>query len=338
MGAGVGHRRSATIVSGPEEPGAGAGPPPQWAPPSPPPWQPQWPPSPQWPPGGAGSAGNGSHPPQRPPGPVPEGARFLDVPGAPPANRPSAWLWLLYAALGFAVGEIFGSILVVIAAVGEGHFHDLAHYTDLAEQPLWVLAPGLVGLWVGLFGAAFVSSKARGTGSLARDLGVRFRWVDLWGIGIGAGAQFLIDLGYWPLVHYHIVHNLTGPAKKLLGGTTGWEFAVVAVLTVCGAPFFEELFFRGVLLRALGRLFTPTLPGPSVRRAWGLVAAVVVDGALFGLAHWEPVQFVGLALFGSVLAVVSYKTGRLGMNMVAHATFNLVAVIAMVATSGVIHH
>jgi membrane protease YdiL (CAAX protease family) len=55
-----------------------------------------------------------------------------------------------------------------------------------------------------------------------------------------------------------------------------------------------------------------------------------VTGVLFGLAHAESLQLLGLAVFGIILSVVSYRTGRLGMNMVAHATFNLVAVAAAV--------
>jgi len=42
----------------------------------------------------------------------------------------------------------------------------------------------------------------------------------------------------------------------------------------------------------------------------------------------------GLGLFGAVLAAVSYRTNRLGMNMVAHASFNLVAVIAVLGSRG----
>jgi len=50
------------------------------------------------------------------------------------------------------------------------------------------------------------------------------------------------------------------------------------------------------------------------------------------------VQLAGLATFGMILAAVSYRTGRLGMNMVAHASFNLVAIIAIAANgTGVIH-
>ena len=62
-----------------------------------------------------------------------------------------------------------------------------------------------------------------------------------------------------------------------------------------------------------------------------VVLAVIVDGLLFGLAHGEWVQLAGLAVFGMVLAAISYRTGRLGMNFLAHATFNSVAILALVA-------
>ncbi len=55
-----------------------------------------------------------------------------------------------------------------------------------------------------------------------------------------------------------------------------------------------------------------------------------MTGVLFGLAHAESLQLLGLAVFGVILSLVSYVTGRLGMNMVAHATFNLLAVAAAV--------
>ena len=55
---------------------------------------------------------------------------------------------------------------------------------------------------------------------------------------------------------------------------------------------------------------------------------------LFGLAHGEWVQLAGLALFGAALAAISYRTGRLGMNMLAHAAFNLVAVLTILSQPG----
>jgi hypothetical protein len=38
------------------------------------------------------------------------------------------------------------------------------------------------------------------------------------------------------------------------------------------------------------------------------------------------------------LATVSYRTGRLGMNMVSHATFNLVAILAILGQRGGVIH
>ena len=65
-----------------------------------------------------------------------------------------------------------------------------------------------------------------------------------------------------------------------------------------GAPFFEEVFFRGVLLRSLARLF-------GRWGGWaGPALAVVVSGTLFGLAHAESLQLSAPAFFGVVLGVV----------------------------------
>jgi membrane protease YdiL (CAAX protease family) len=82
-------------------------------------------------------------------------------------------------------------------------------------------------------------------------------------------------------------------------------------------------------------LFTP-LNAAGRARAVGVVLAVIADGLLFGVAHGEWIQFAGLASFGIVLAAVSYRTGRLGMNMVAHASFNLIAIIAIALNGSVV--
>lgn len=284
-----------------------------------------------------------------PPGSVPPPARgsgaadrpFLDVPGASPAAKGTAGLWLLFAGVGYLVGQVVASAFVMAAAAADGRLHELSALAREAQPPEWYIGVSLVGLWVGFFAGPFIASKAQGIGRLVADFGLRFKPADLLGILIGVGGQFLIALFYIP---FHI-KNLTAPAQKLTGASHGWGFLAIAVLTVVGAPFFEELFFRGLLFRALARLFTPgsgraTGPaaGPAGRgtaaRATGVVLAVVVDGLLFGLAHWELYQFAGLAVFGMVLAWVSYRTGRLGMNMVAHASFNLVAVLALLSSRG----
>ena len=112
---------------------------------------------------------------------------------------------------------------------------------------------------------------------------------------------------------------------------------VIAIATIVFAPAMEELFFRGLLLKGLLRALTPMAAKGRVR-VFTVVLAVIVDGLLFGLAHGELVQLAGLAVFGMILAAISYRTGRLGMNFLAHATFNAVAILALVAQGSAVIH
>lgn len=235
-------------------------------------------------------------------------------------------MWLLFAALGFLGGQLLAAVFVAITAAIEGKLNSLTAIARLDEPPTWYIVSTLLGLWAGFFGAGWLATGVRGTKSFVRDLGLRFRWSDLIGIPIGVGGQLLVALMYVPIAQH--VHNFSqrfnAPGQRLTGGSHGLGYVIIAICTVVGAPFFEELFFRGVLLRSLARLFG------TVGRWVGPALAVVISGVLFGLAHAESLQLLGLAVFGIILSFVSYRTGRLGMNMAAHATFNLMAVAAAV--------
>jgi uncharacterized protein len=246
--------------------------------------------------------------------------------GGAPTDRGTAWTWLLFAALGFVGGQIVALIVVSVTAAAEGQTNSLTAIAQLSEPPSWYIISTLAGLWTGFFGAAWLATGVKGTKSFSRDLGLRFRWADLIGVPIGVAGQFLVALMYIPIAQH--VHNFNqrfdAPSQRLTGGSHGAGYVVIGTLTVVGAPFFEELFFRGVLLRSLARLF-------GAIGGWvGPTLAIIVTGVLFGLAHDEGLQLLGLAVFGIILSFVSYRTGRLGMNMVAHASFNLVAVVAVV--------
>ena len=246
--------------------------------------------------------------------------------GASPADRAAAGMWLLYAALGFLGGQVLAAVFVGIAGALAGQYHQLTALSKLAEPPTWFVLSTLIGLWGGFLGAAGLASRLRGTKRLVPDLGLRFRWIDLLGVPIGVAGQFVVALIYIPIrPHVHDFNQrFSAPAQRLTGGSHGAGYWLIVVATVAGAPFFEELFFRGVLLRALARLFG------RWGRWVGPCLAVVVSGVLFGLAHAESLQLLGLATFGMILGAVSYRTGRLGMNVVAHASFNALALSAVV--------
>lgn len=277
----------------------------------------------------------GSGYPQVPPGPW---AHQQPLPAAVPVTRNDATVWVVCAAVGFLVGQIVALIAIAVAAGLTGNGNRLTSIENLAAPPAWYIGSGLVGLWVGFFLGPVLASRVRGTKHLAADLGIAFRPADFWGIAIGIGGQVLVTLIYLPFISH--LSNFNAPTTKLTGAAHGPSFLVISVLTVVGAPFFEELFFRGLLFRGLLGLFgaTGSRAGTGAARVVLIGLAVVLDGLLFGLAHGELEQLAGLAVFGCILAVVALKTQRLGMNMVSHVTFNLIAVLAIVYNrSGVIH-
>ena len=107
-------------------------------------------------------------------------------------------------------------------------------------------------------------------------------------------------------------------------GTHGAAAWVVLVIVTCvGAPLVEELFFRGLLQTRLITRFGP-------------VVGIGVTSLLFGGAHlvaWRgPITLAygwSVAGAGLVLGTIRFCSGRLGTSVVAHAMFNIQAMLAL---------
>jgi uncharacterized protein len=217
----------------------------------------------------------------------------------------------------------FGFALGLVVAIVAESFWISAHHGQ--TNSLGVVVCSTVGLWVGLGGSALYASRTQGRGSLREDFGLRFAPLDpLMGAPIGVGAQFILGLLVVAVyqasgVSQKTINNLGQPARQVTGLARGWGEVVLVLVVVVGAPVVEELFFRGLLLRAL-------------QARVGSVAAVVVSGLLFGLAHFEPLQLPVLAGFGVVLGMVALRTGRLGPGICAHAAFNALAVYSILSS------
>jgi membrane protease YdiL (CAAX protease family) len=254
--------------------------------------------------------------------------------GPPPRTTGDAGSWLVMAAVGFIGGQILSVVILSVVAAANGHSSDWASLAAEAVPPAWIVVGGLVGLWIGFLGAVFAASRWRGTGHVVADMGLRFRpWDPVIGGVIGVLGQFvLLPLLYYPWEHVDpkLSHELQAPAKHLTGGFPGVDLAVIAVLTVLVVPVVEELFFRGLVLKGFLRLFR------GAGRVLGPALAVVSTGIVFGAAHGELLELLGLAAFGIVLSVMAYRFGRLGPNIFAHAAFNLVAILVIAYPTGVV--
>lgn len=232
-----------------------------------------------------------------------------------PQDRAEAWRWLMLSLVGLVVGYVMVVVLTSLGAelaATKGGVNALAR---ASEPPTWYVAEGLVGVWCGFVLPAYLVTRT------GRSLGLALaRWDSLY-VFLGIALQLALVIAYLPV-------HLSGGANAVnreLGGGSGWVLIVPAMLTIIGAPVVEELFFRGVILRALLVLFDTSAP------VFGTAMAIVVDGALFGLAHLGSgdllAQLPGLAAVGVVLATLAVKTRRLGPSIVTHAAFNAVVVL-----------
>lgn len=227
--------------------------------------------------------------------------------GAEPTAGPPRW------GLGDAAVGLLGGFLAANVTVGLW-----AALSGSTQRSLGSMVAGWLGLWAGFLGIPLLASRYKGRNSLAADFGLWARWADALGLAAGAACQLLI----LPAM-YFVIQRLTGnldvsrPARELAESVEGAAFVIVALAVTFVAPVLEELFYRGLFLRA------------ATRRV-GSLWAVLGTSTVFGLSHFQLVQFPGLFLFGVVLAVLAVRTGRLGASIAAHVAFNGIAVIGLV--------
>ena len=230
-----------------------------------------------------------------------------------PATRRDAWRWLLAAVVGLILGAAMSAVLEALAAWLAGTPGGVRALAAMAKPPVWFVCASLLGLWTGFGAAAFVVTRS------GRRVGLAFSHHDVWFVLVGMALQGLVSLAYQGV---HVSGSSKG-TDQLLGGGTGWLLLIPAVMTIVLAPLFEELYFRGVLLRGLLGAWRTRLA------IVGVAGSVLVDAALFGIAHLgidEWIQLPGLVALGVVLCVLAIRTGRLGPSILTHAGFNLLAV------------
>ena len=198
--------------------------------------------------------------------------------------------------------------------------------------------------WTAMFGVTFYASRRHGFRSLTRDFGLRFRWIDLAvGLGVGIAARIVLAVILalltllWPLQDGEVIQ---GNAELFLTGDTVWLLINAVLGGVLIAPFLEELFNRGLVLRGVQNALWLRRTGnprdavtPAVQRrsiVTSTVIALLVSSLAFGLLHTGAVPdlrssvYLLLSTFtvGLMCGVLTVITGRLGAAIVTHIVFN----------------
>jgi membrane protease YdiL (CAAX protease family) len=221
--------------------------------------------------------------------------------------------------LGDFFAVYFGGIFAayVLAGIGYGISGDTTDHAGALTIGLAVL--GQFGGWiVGLV----VVSRRKGRGSLRADFGLVVRLRDAWFLVAGIVLELALVVMVLPLVH--LVQNQRQDVVRDLETAHGLRLALLALFAGLVAPVCEELLFRGLLLRALRRRFSPQV-------------AVAVSALVFALAHpaldptWGSFVIVP-ALFGlgAVSGVAAVRRGDLSVSIMLHVGFNLLTTLGAV--------
>ncbi|MGE0879785.1 MAG: lysostaphin resistance A-like protein [Acidimicrobiia bacterium] len=186
------------------------------------------------------------------------------------------------------------------------------------DPPLWLTAVLEIPLWTGLIAGMVIISRKFGTGRVRRDYGFAVRPMDAAiGIPLGVATQLIfVPLLVKILDIFVDTSSFDEPAKRLTDRAEGLGIFLLIVVLVLGAPIVEELFFRGLVLRAIAARYSDGL-------------ALFGSAVMFGIIHFQPLQLPALIMFGLLAGYLSQRYGRLGPAIFAHAGFNGAAALIL---------
>jgi len=219
------------------------------------------------------------------------------------------WPWW-YGPLGFVCGAVVGFISagIVWAALG----------VDEASESPGAIVAGTVLLDGSLVGAAllfasFVSPPR------AWHFGLRSTrfWPAVGWAAVGMLSFYVFIAVYTALLNPHVEQSV---AKDLGADQSTFGLIAAGVMIICVAPVCEEFFFRGFFYGAL-------------RTKFSVLSAAAIDGALFGLIHYEGgtdglLIVPPLAFLGFVFCLVYERTRSLYTTIALHSINNAIAYAA----------
>ncbi len=220
------------------------------------------------------------------------------------------------------IGTIIVSAVLVLPAyfVAPDAFTDAGGINAATAAGSWVLTASQAVFFAGLAAWPLVAAwrKSRGWRH-AYGFVVSRRAV---GIGLVGGfvtlaAMLALTSLTAKLLNEEVTSAGADAAESMSGSAVA--FILFLVLIAVGAPFVEELAFRGLVW------------GAVVKHGWSPWWATVIAGVPFALLHVEPLRVAPLVAAGIVLGVVRHY-GGLGGAMLAHGVVNIIGAIGIVAT------
>jgi len=261
-----------------------------------------------------------------------------DLWGSPRQTRGIGPVDAVWALVWFIVVQVVVTAFALAAITSD----PLADPTLVTDSSV-VLIAGLVSLWAVFGGFPLFVSWRHGTHSLARDFGLVPPWAAraLRHLVIGFAAG--LALRAMSIGASLLAGHLGLPAGENSSWLTSSRALGATVFLMIGAavigPIFEEIFFRGFLMRTITDWATPgwlakirRRPPASALPSWWPrargVIAIVTSSVLFGFMHITGADAAGAFVVtttgtvGLVLAIMTARSGTLSMAIGAHVAFN----------------
>ena len=235
---------------------------------------------------------------------------MTQAPWPPPSvehksKRSPLSIFLLW--IGCYLAAIVLTVVVTSSAVSG------SNNTATENPTTFVVALSALGLWLPfVFMLRWVARRAGA--DFRTYFGLRFAKIDWLGVPLGVFCQvILMNVVNWPLNKWwpetFNPERIETRARDLVDNAQGAWFIVLFVVVVIGAPFVEELVYRGFIQGGLQTRIGST---------W----ALIITSAWFAAVHMEPIEFPGLFAFAIVLGLCYRRTQRLGLSITTHLAFN----------------
>lgn len=104
--------------------------------------------------------------------------------------------------------------------------------------------------------------------------------------------------------------------EQQMGQMTGWNLIFLFISICIFAPIWEELFFRGILLRRFAM-------------KWKVTTSIVVSSLIFGFMHIGGSSMLHAFLFGCFLAYTYLKTKNILVPIILHSVSNFFSFVTL---------
>lgn len=216
---------------------------------------------------------------------------------------------------------LFAIVLVVITVVVEVTMVNIPHISEWTQL---FLSVGLTLYLIWQTKAKQITYEMEGNS----DPMTARRWIKYVVLTIGTklyAQTIVVFLGTVIVVllfdFMKMVLEFVGDIEIVTSEASLFNYVITFILICILAPIWEELFFRGIVLRRL-------------MMKWSAPVSIVLSSILFGLFHFNVVQIVYAFIIGLLLGFIYLRTGNIIIAMVLHSVSNFVSFIFIVIDGG----